>query len=135
MCQIGVGQAKRSSVDRFTLNGVYGSSIGAKYTQSEYRYHEPYKKWHVAETQCISHQKSGTGCWGYWGGIYGIIQKAADSAHRLHITYPTYYSALYAQELEMMYFLIEPLLERAGAFKAQWVSDGEIKDIITRMIR
>ena len=68
-------------------------------------------------------------------GIYGIVQKAADSACRLHITYPAYYSALYAQELEMMYFLIEPLFERAEAFKAQWVSDGEIADIITRMIR
>ncbi len=35
----------------------------------------------------------------------------------------------------MMYFLIEPLFERAEAFNAQWVSDGEIADIITRMIR
>jgi len=68
-------------------------------------------------------------------GIYGVMQKAADSAHRLHIIYPAYYSALYAQELEMMYFLIDPLFERAEAFKAQWVSDGEIADIITRMIR
>ena len=68
-------------------------------------------------------------------GIYGVVQKAADSAHRLHMTYPAYYSALYAQELEMMYFLIEPLFERAEAFNAQRVSDGEIADIITRMIR
>lgn len=68
-------------------------------------------------------------------GIYGVVQKAADSAHRLHMTYPAYYSALYAQELEMMYFLIEPLFERAEAFKAQWVSDDGIADIITRMIR
>lgn len=68
-------------------------------------------------------------------GVYGVVQKAADSAHRLHITYPAYYSALYAQELEMMYFLIEPLFERAEAFKAQSVSDGEIADIITRMIK
>jgi len=68
-------------------------------------------------------------------GIYGVVQKAADSAHRLYIAYPAYYSALYAQELEMMYFLIEPLFERAEAFKAQWLSDGEIADIITRMIR
>ncbi|HDG1708460.1 TPA: hypothetical protein PFE25_001596 [Kluyvera ascorbata] len=68
-------------------------------------------------------------------GIYGIVQKAADSAHRLHITYPTYYSALYAQGLEMMYFLIEPLFERAESFKAQWVSDDELVNIITRMIR
>ncbi|MDU6924254.1 hypothetical protein [Franconibacter helveticus] len=68
-------------------------------------------------------------------GIYGIVQKAADSAHRLHITYPAYYSALYAQELEMMYFLIEPLFERAEALKAQWASDESMADIITRMIR
>lgn len=68
-------------------------------------------------------------------GIYGVVQKAAESAHHLHITYSAYYSALYAQELEMMYFLIGPLFERAEAFKAQWVSDGEIADIITRMIR
>ncbi|WHP29405.1 hypothetical protein QMG90_11200 [Trabulsiella odontotermitis] len=68
-------------------------------------------------------------------GIYGIVQKAAESAHRLHINYPAYYSALYAQELEMMYFLIEPLFERAEAFKAQWGSDSEIADIITRMVR
>ncbi|HBC0585168.1 TPA: hypothetical protein I3599_000420 [Enterobacter cloacae] len=67
-------------------------------------------------------------------GVYGVVQKAADSASRLHITYPDYYSALYAQELEMMYFLIEPLFERAGAFKAKWGSDGEIADIIRRLI-
>lgn len=68
-------------------------------------------------------------------GIYGIVQKAADCAHRLRFTYPAYYAALYAQELEMMYFLIEPLFVRAGALKAQWASDGGIADIITRMIR
>lgn len=67
--------------------------------------------------------------------LYGIVQKAADSAHRLHFTYPAYYSALYAQELEMMYFLIEPLFERAEALKAQRASAGEIADIIIKMIR
>lgn len=68
-------------------------------------------------------------------GIYGVVQKAANSADRLRFTYPAYYSALYAQELEMMYFLIEPLFERAVAFKAQWGSDGDIADVITKMIR
>lgn len=68
-------------------------------------------------------------------GIYGIVQKAADSSHRLQFTWPAYYSALYAQGLEMMYFLIEPLFERAVALKAQWASDGDIADIIIRMIR
>lgn len=68
-------------------------------------------------------------------GLYGIVQKAADSAHRLHISNPAYYSALYIQELEMMYFLIEPLFERTAALNAQWVSDNEVVDIITKMIR
>ncbi|WP_406670814.1 hypothetical protein [Raoultella terrigena] len=67
-------------------------------------------------------------------GVYGVVQKAADSAHRLHYIYPSYYAALYAQELEMMYFLVEPLFERAGAFK-QTTSDEGIADIITRMVR
>lgn len=67
--------------------------------------------------------------------LYGIVQKAADSAHRLHFTFPAYYTALYAQELEMMYFLIEPLFVRVGALKAQWATDNNIADIITRMIR
>ncbi|MCW1876421.1 hypothetical protein OMR58_18380 [Erwinia sp. INIA-01] len=67
--------------------------------------------------------------------LYGIVQKAADSAQRLCFTYPSYYSALYAQELEMMYFLIEPLFERANATEAQWATDSNIADIITRMIR
>ena len=68
-------------------------------------------------------------------GAYGIVQKAADSAYRLHIIYPAFYDALYVKELEMMYFLIEPLFERTGALKAQWASDGDIADIIIRMIR
>lgn len=67
--------------------------------------------------------------------LYGVVQKAADSASRLNFTYPSYYSALYLHELEMMYFLVEPVFERAGAFKAQWASDEEIVDIITRMIK
>ncbi|AEX50759.1 LOW QUALITY PROTEIN: hypothetical protein Rahaq2_0852 [Rahnella aquatilis CIP 78.65 = ATCC 33071] len=65
---------------------------------------------------------------------YGLVQKAVDSAHRLSVRYPAYYAALYAQELEMMYFLIEPVFERAGALEVQW-SDSNIASIITRMIR
>ncbi|MCU6668821.1 hypothetical protein M8013_08675 [Enterobacteriaceae bacterium H4N4] len=67
-------------------------------------------------------------------GIYGIVQKAADSAQRLKYVYPAYYAALYSRELEMMYFLIEPLFERAGAFSHS-TSDSDIADIITKMIR
>ncbi|MDY1038629.1 hypothetical protein [Lelliottia sp. CFBP8978] len=41
----------------------------------------------------------------------------------------------YFKNLEMMYFLIEPLFIRANALKAQYASDREIADIIIRMIR
>lgn len=66
---------------------------------------------------------------------YGIVQKAADSAYRLYIQHPAYYAALYAQELEMMYFLIEPVFQRAGAFEPQWGPDSDIVNVITRMVR
>jgi len=67
--------------------------------------------------------------------MYGVVQKAADSAQHLRIAYPAYYAALYAQGLEMMYFLIEPTFKRAGAFKAQGASNSDIAEIINRMIR
>ncbi|MEB6380390.1 hypothetical protein MXM41_15835 [Leclercia adecarboxylata] len=66
-------------------------------------------------------------------GMYGVVQKAADSAQRLKYIYPAYYAALYSRELEMMYFLVEPLFERAGAFSHS-TSDSDIADIITKMI-
>ncbi|MEW5561265.1 hypothetical protein AB1287_13615 [Enterobacter asburiae] len=67
--------------------------------------------------------------------LYGVVQKAADSAYRLHIQFPAYYAALYTHELEMMYFLIEPVLQRAGALEGQFTSDSSLVDIIRRMIQ
>ncbi|EJF31066.1 MULTISPECIES: hypothetical protein [Enterobacteriaceae] len=67
--------------------------------------------------------------------MYGVVQRAAESAHRLRAAYPGYYSALYAQDLEMMYFLIEPLFQYSRARDVVWTSDDEIIDIITSMVR
>ncbi|QBR51807.1 hypothetical protein [Erwinia sp. QL-Z3] len=67
-------------------------------------------------------------------GMYGVVQKAAESANKLHYTHPAYYASLYSQNLEMMYFLIEPLFERANAYW-QSASDEEIANLIIRMIR
>ncbi|MCK7106042.1 hypothetical protein [Enterobacter kobei] len=53
-------------------------------------------------------------------GLYGIVQKAADSAHRLQVMHPAYYQALYLRELEMMYFLVEPAFIRSGVLTQQW---------------
>ncbi|WP_312057334.1 hypothetical protein [Pantoea brenneri] len=68
-------------------------------------------------------------------GFYGVVQKAAESAHRLHIQFPAYYAALYAQGLEMLYFLIESVFQKAGAIEAQWASNDDIVGIISRMIQ
>jgi len=38
------------------------------------------------------------------------------------------------EQPEIMYFLIEPVFERAGTLEAQWSSDSGIANIITRMI-
>lgn len=65
---------------------------------------------------------------------YGVVQKAADSANSLHITHPVYYSALYTQGLEMMYFLVEPVFKRAGALDFSCLSDAVIVDTIRKMI-
>ncbi|HGU9819157.1 hypothetical protein MX657_02875 [Enterobacter chuandaensis] len=67
-------------------------------------------------------------------GVYGVVQKAADSAHRLHVEFPALYAAFYAQGLEMLYFIIEPVFKRSHAVDAQWASDSDIADIISRMI-
>ena len=57
-------------------------------------------------------------------GLYGVVQKAADSAHRLQVMHPAYYQALYLRELEMMYVLVEPAFARAGVLTQQW-TDGQ----------
>lgn len=42
--------------------------------------------------------------------FYGIGQKAAIAARHLKIIEPKYYSILYAAQLEMLYYFIEPIL-------------------------
>ncbi|WP_370452824.1 hypothetical protein [Pantoea sp. Bo_2] len=68
-------------------------------------------------------------------GVYGVVQKAADSANRLRQTLPAYYTVLYANELEMMYFLIDSLFDNSGALRNATPSVDEITKIITNMIR
>jgi hypothetical protein len=44
--------------------------------------------------------------------FYGRVQKAAMSARNLLITNPTYYHVLYNNNLEMLYFIVEPFLSK-----------------------
>lgn len=68
-------------------------------------------------------------------GIYGIVQNAADCSQRLHYSHPEYYQLLYSRNLEMLFFLIEPMFEKAGALRARWMSDEDVADTIIKMVR
>lgn len=67
--------------------------------------------------------------------VYGLVQEAANSADNLRKFSAFYYSALYARNLEMMYFLIEPVITRNPYLNPMLVSDDELVDLITRLVR
>ena len=68
-------------------------------------------------------------------GLYGYVQAAADAANRLKQLDGLYYSALYAEDLEMLYFLIDSVISRNPALSRIRSSDNEIANAILRIIR
>ncbi|MGX4909054.1 hypothetical protein ACUYGN_07480 [Enterobacter chengduensis] len=66
--------------------------------------------------------------------LYSIVQKASESANRLKHFMPQFYHALYIEKLEMMYFIIEPIIMRAGYLNINTASDTEITNALKRMI-
>lgn len=68
-------------------------------------------------------------------GLYGYVQDAADAADRLRQTNSLYYRALYAETLEMLYFLVEPVISKNPALTRLLSSDEEIANAILRMTR
>ncbi|HGE6958391.1 TPA: hypothetical protein ACGB90_002984 [Enterobacter kobei] len=70
------------------------------------------------------------------GGInlYGLVQHAAESADNLKNFCPLFYNALYAEGLEMMYFLIEPIIMKSGYLNINSASDEEITRALKRMM-
>ena len=71
----------------------------------------------------------------FFTGAYGYVQQASESADRLKLLSPIYYYALYAQQLEMMYFLVEPVFTKAEAFVHRYMSDRNVVNTIQRMVR
>lgn len=67
--------------------------------------------------------------------VYGIVQAAADSADNLKKLNAFYYSVLYERNLEMMYFLIEPVITKNPYSNPMLISDEELADFIIRMAR
>ncbi|WP_312347097.1 hypothetical protein [Leclercia sp.] len=67
--------------------------------------------------------------------VYGLVHEAALCADNLKIFNAFYYQALYARKLEMMYFIIEPLITRSPYLNPMIISDDELVDLIVRLMR
>lgn len=68
-------------------------------------------------------------------GMYGIFQHAAECADILRLRSPHYYDLLYVKKIEMMYFLIEPVIDKSQYINKSYASDSEIANAIARMVR
>ncbi|MFC0141366.1 hypothetical protein ACFFJN_15425 [Erwinia mallotivora] len=66
---------------------------------------------------------------------YGYVQESADAANRLRARNPRYCYALYAEKLEMLYFIVEPVISRNALRFSPPSSDRDIAEVIMRMIR
>lgn len=66
--------------------------------------------------------------------LYGIVHKASESANRLKNFMPQFYHALYVETLEMMYFLIEPIIMKAGYLNISTATDNEITHALKRIM-
>lgn len=67
--------------------------------------------------------------------VYGLIQDAANSADNLKMHNSFYYNALYANHLEMMYFLIEPVITGVPYLNPMIISDDELAELLIKLMR
>lgn len=65
--------------------------------------------------------------------FYGKVHKAAISARHLRDINPTLYTLFYSQRLEMLYFLIEPVLP--PYFFTNTINTEEVIELISGIIR
>ena len=73
--------------------------------------------------------------WGVSGlGLYSYARIAADAADRLKNRNLTFYNTLYNMEVEMLYFLIEPITIKIPEKLRTSLSDEEIAAAILRLI-
>lgn len=66
---------------------------------------------------------------------YGYVQEAAETAHRLRQLSPIYYQALYAEKLEMLYFLIEPVIYKNVHLISGPATEDDIAGTIMQVLR
>lgn len=66
--------------------------------------------------------------------IYGLVQRASESADNLKKFCPLFYNALYVEGLEILYFLIEPIIMKSGYLNITLSSDEEIVRALKKMM-
>ncbi|MCL2900101.1 hypothetical protein [Brenneria tiliae] len=68
-------------------------------------------------------------------GLYGRVQYAAEAAERLKTMNFTYYSVLYAAQLEMLYFIIEPHISKSVYLGGNASTSDRLISIIDELVR
>ncbi|CDH24098.1 hypothetical protein [Xenorhabdus bovienii] len=70
--------------------------------------------------------------------VYGYYEKSSMAANRLKIQSPQLYWALYFKKLEMLYFIVEPELEKGlyliDGFNKKQINDEEVARVLAEMI-
>ncbi|MEW7313242.1 hypothetical protein AB1E22_11140 [Buttiauxella gaviniae] len=67
--------------------------------------------------------------------FYSYVQKAALSARRLKTFNPSFYKVLYLNKLEMLYFIIEPIVQKNIGHLNTMLSEDDAITIIGDMIK
>lgn len=65
---------------------------------------------------------------------YGYVERAAISANKLKRECPSFYWALYSKELEMLYFIVEPVLSRGVSLIGKKCNEDDIAHAIADII-
>ncbi|EMH4161759.1 hypothetical protein RJ498_000976 [Pluralibacter gergoviae] len=68
-----------------------------------------------------------------FAGLYGVVQDAADAAQRLKLRDGIFYNALYHEKIEMLYFLIEKIIERNPPILSAISSEQNVAESIMRI--
>ncbi|MCL2897541.1 hypothetical protein [Brenneria tiliae] len=66
---------------------------------------------------------------------YGKVAHAASAANRLKSANPNYYHILYANNIEMLYFLVEPHFSNNAYFSKIMLSEDEVVSLVESLIR
>lgn len=65
---------------------------------------------------------------------YGYVQESAEAARRLRLRSPGFYYALYAEKFEMLYFIIEPVINQNLIQASALASEEEIANALMRVL-